>query len=525
MATRAFFVCAVVVSIGLASFLGAAEPLREPDVIFLPTPHNVVEKMLELAKVTKDDVVYDLGCGDGRIPVTAAKKYGCKAVGYDIDPQRVEESRRNVDANGVGNLVTIEQKDIFTLDLSGANVVTLYLLPSLNVKLIPQLEKLKPGSRIVSHDFDMKGVTPDRVITVADAKDANRQHKVYLWTTPLKKAPVVGSRVPDVVYIPTPPKVVEKMLELAKVEKKDVVYDLGCGDARIPIRAAQKYGCKAVGYDIDPRRIKESQENVEKSGVGKLVTIEQKDVFTLDLSRASVVTLYLLPSLNVKLIPQLEKLKPGSRIVSHDFDMQGVIPDRVVEVEDDEDSGVRHRIYLWTTPLKREPPVELRRPDVVYVPTPPHVVDKMLELAKVTRADVVYDLGCGDGRIPIRAARKYGCRAFGFDIDPRRIEESKRNVDANGVGDLVTIEQKDIFTLDLSQASVVTLYLLPSLNVKLIPQLEKLKPGSRIVSHEFDMQGVTPDEVVEVPGGETSILSRRVYLWTTPLKKDSGTTP
>ncbi|MEN6426011.1 MAG: methyltransferase domain-containing protein, partial [Phycisphaerales bacterium] len=309
MATRASFVCAVVVSMGLIASLGAAEPSREPDVIFLPTPPNVVEKMLELAKVTKDDLLYDLGCGDGRIPIAAAKKYGCKAVGYDIDPQRVKDSRRNVDANGVGNLVTIEQKDIFTLDLSNANVVTLYLLPSLNVKLIPQLEKLKPGSRIVSHDFDMKGVTPDQIVTVADAQDPDRTHRVYLWTTPLKK----GSRVPDVLYVPTPQKVVEKMLELAKVSKKDVVCDLGCGDGRIPITAAKQYGCKAVGYDIDPRRVLESQKNVDANGVGRLVTIEQKDIFTLDLKGASVITLYLLPDLNVKLIPQLEKLKPGSR--------------------------------------------------------------------------------------------------------------------------------------------------------------------------------------------------------------------
>jgi SAM-dependent methyltransferase len=131
-------------------------------------------------------LVYDLGCGDARIVVTAAKKYGCKAVGYDIDPQRVKESLENVEKNNVGHLVKIEEKDIFTLDLSKANVITLYLLPSLNVKLIPQLEKLKPGSRIVSHDFDMKGVKPDKVVTIT-SKDGGAEHTVYLWTAPLKK--------------------------------------------------------------------------------------------------------------------------------------------------------------------------------------------------------------------------------------------------------------------------------------------------------------------------------------------------
>ncbi|MHC4543326.1 MAG: methyltransferase domain-containing protein, partial [Planctomycetota bacterium] len=159
---------------------------KKPDVIFVPTPNDVVDKMLELANVQKDDLVYDLGCGDGRIIVRAAKRFGCKAVGYDIDPERVKESLENVAKNNVGHLVTIEQKDIFTLDLSKANVITLYLLPSLNVKLIPQLEKLKPGSRIVSHEFRMKGIKPDKIVKLTSSKD-NVQHKIFLWTTPLKK--------------------------------------------------------------------------------------------------------------------------------------------------------------------------------------------------------------------------------------------------------------------------------------------------------------------------------------------------
>lgn len=161
---------------------------RKPDVVYVPTPQIVVDKMLEMAQVKPSDIVYDLGCGDGRIVVTAAERFGCRAFGYDIDPQRVAESLANVEAHGVGHLVTIEQKDIFTLDLSGADVVTLYLLPSLNVKLIPQLEKLKPGSRIVSHDFDMKGVEPDDVVEMTE-DGSYISHTVYLWTAPLKKTP------------------------------------------------------------------------------------------------------------------------------------------------------------------------------------------------------------------------------------------------------------------------------------------------------------------------------------------------
>jgi SAM-dependent methyltransferase len=169
-----------------------------PDIEYVPTPDNVVAKMLEVAKVKKGDVLYDLGCGDGRIVVTAAKKFGVRGYGFDIDPQRIEESKANAKKNGVEDLVTFEKKNIFDVDLSPATVVTLYLLPELNVKLVPQLEKLKPGTRIVSHDFDMEGVTYENWWTVI-AKDhvektKDREHYVYLWKTPLKKEPKPAKR-------------------------------------------------------------------------------------------------------------------------------------------------------------------------------------------------------------------------------------------------------------------------------------------------------------------------------------------
>ena len=161
---------------------------REPDVVYWPTPQNVVDKMLEMAQVKKDDIVYDLGCGDARILVTAAKKYGCKGFGWDINPVRVKESLENVKTNKVEDLVTVKKGDIFKLDLKEASVVTLYLLPELNVRLMPQLEKLKPGSRIVSHDFDMKGFKPKKVIMIKSKQEEHeRERPVYLWVTPLEK--------------------------------------------------------------------------------------------------------------------------------------------------------------------------------------------------------------------------------------------------------------------------------------------------------------------------------------------------
>lgn len=154
-----------------------------------------------------------------------------------------------------------------------------------------------------------------------------------------------------------------------------------------------------------------------------------------------------------------------------------------------------------------------RRPDVVYVPTPQDVVDDMLRLANVRRGDVLYDLGCGDGRIVVTAARDYGARGIGIDIDPERVREANDNVRANKVGDRVQIRQADLFETDFRDATVVTLYLLPELNLKLRAKLlRELRPGARIVSHQFDMGEWLPDKTLEIG-------ARRVYFWTVPEKR------
>jgi len=171
---------------------GPILPERKPDVIYVPTPQKVVDEMLRMAELTPEDVVYDLGCGDGRIVIAAAKLRGVKAVGYDIDPERVKEARANVRAAGVEHLVRIEQADVFTLDLTGANVITLYLLPQLNVRLMPQLARLRPGARILSHNFDMRGAKPVEVrhVTVEPGGDGDffvdedGNHTVYKWVVP-----------------------------------------------------------------------------------------------------------------------------------------------------------------------------------------------------------------------------------------------------------------------------------------------------------------------------------------------------
>ena len=156
---------------------------RNPDVIFVPTPQEVVEDMLRLANVRTGDVLYDLGSGDGRIPVTAAKLYGVRAVGIEIDPERIREAQDNARKHGVEKLVQFRMDDLFKADFSDATVVTLYLLPDLNVKLRPRLlRELKPGTRIVSHQFDMGTWKPDK-------KLESNGRTVYFWVVPETRNP------------------------------------------------------------------------------------------------------------------------------------------------------------------------------------------------------------------------------------------------------------------------------------------------------------------------------------------------
>jgi predicted RNA methylase len=180
MTARRIVLCLAILAALVVPSSAQQAPLRSPDVIFVPTPQEVVDAMLKLAKVTKNDVVYDLGSGDGRIPITAAKTYGARGVGIDIDPQRIKEATENLKNAGVGDRVKFLNQDLFTTDISEATVVTLYLLPSLNLKLMPKLNKeLKPGTRIVSHAFDMGDAKPIETLNV-------NGRTVYFWTTPIR---------------------------------------------------------------------------------------------------------------------------------------------------------------------------------------------------------------------------------------------------------------------------------------------------------------------------------------------------
>jgi uncharacterized protein (TIGR03000 family) len=346
------------------------------DVPYVATPQKVVEEMLKLGGVKEGDVVYDLGCGDGRIVVTAVKSFKAKrGLGLDIDPQRIAEAMKNAKDAKVEGQVEFREADILKLtDVSEASVVTLYLLPEINEKLKPMLRRtLKPGSRVVSHDFDMgDDWKPEKEVTVRDSD--GRDHTIYLWTIPERKKaepkkdrpePAAAAPKKDeakrdeptikVPYVPTPQSVVEEMLKLGGVKESDVVYDLGCGDGRIVVTAVKSFKAKrGVGVDIDPERIKESKQAAKAARVEDKVEFREGDVLKItDVSDATVVCLYLFPEVNERLKPMLQRtLKPGSRVVSHDFLMgDDWKPEKEVTVRDAD--GQEHTLYLWTIKEKK----------------------------------------------------------------------------------------------------------------------------------------------------------------------------
>jgi tRNA G37 N-methylase Trm5 len=178
---------ALLVVLAVAGALAQPSTAPKPlDVPYVPTNEKVVKEMLKVAKVTKDDVLYDLGSGDGRIVITAAKRFGTRGVGIDIDPDRIREAEENARAAGVTDRVRFIKGDIFDADIREATVVTMYLLPAINMRLRPKLlSDLRPGTRIVSHNYDLGDWKPERRLTV---KVGDTDHQVYFWRVPSRAA-------------------------------------------------------------------------------------------------------------------------------------------------------------------------------------------------------------------------------------------------------------------------------------------------------------------------------------------------
>jgi len=316
---------------GLVNAAPGPQAARRPDIGYEPTPFSVVEAMLKLAHVGPDDVVYDLGSGDGRIPIMAAQLSGARAVGVEIQPGLVSGARRAADEAAVASKVRFVEGDFFGVDLSEATVVTMYLWPSVNDRLEAKLRReLRPGTRIVSYSFPIGTWVPDQTVRLENGRE------LYLWTVPRRPA-----REPDVPFVATPPAIVQQMLQLANVNSSDVVYDLGSGDGRIVYLAAQDYGAHGVGIEIVPSLVEMSRKVGQDAELAGKVRIVEGDLFEADLTKATVVTLCLSASVNERLEMKLRALRPGTRIVSRQFPIGTWTPDKIIRAEDGSD------LYLW----------------------------------------------------------------------------------------------------------------------------------------------------------------------------------
>lgn len=302
----------------------SAQPMRVPDIGYEPTPLTVVDAMLKMAGVGPTDTVYDLGSGDGRIPLMAAQRYGAHGVGIEMQPALVRTSRQTAHESGVEDKVTFVEQDFFDADLSPATVVILYLWPGVNDALEPKLRReLRPGARIVSYTFGMSKWVPDKTVHLENGRDLS------LWIVPRRPA-----REPDVPFTATPQPIVESMLQLARVGPDDVVFDLGSGDGRIPIIAAQTYHARGVGIELVPELVERSRRIAQDDDVSDRVRFVEGDLFDVDLSEATVVMLYLSTDVNAKLEARLRRLRPGTRIVSRQFPLGDWVPDKTIRAED-----------------------------------------------------------------------------------------------------------------------------------------------------------------------------------------------
>ena len=309
------------------SAIGATDQLSVTPV----ARDRLAAEMLQLARVVPGDVVYDLG-SIGTIPIVAAQRFGARGVAVGLDASQADTARAAARTHGVADRTTFVEGNLLTATFAEATVVTLDLTPELNLILEPVLRKqLRPGTRIVSHRFGIGAWRADDTARTSDGTP------LYFWTVP---AP--PSRAPDIFFVPTEQRVVEQMLDLAGVTRSDTIYDLGSGDGRIPVIAAQKYGARGVGIEIEPSLVSRARQVAREAQVDDKVRFLEADLYEADLSEATVVTLFLSPSINRRLAPKLKRdLRSGARVVSHQFDMGDWPPDRSIPAED----GTT--LFLW----------------------------------------------------------------------------------------------------------------------------------------------------------------------------------
>jgi uncharacterized protein (TIGR03000 family) len=440
-------------------------PEKKDEIVvrYVPTPDDIIEAMCKMGAVGKNDVVYDLGCGDGRIVITAIKRYGAKrGVGMDIDPERIKECKENAETAGVTDKVKFSVGNVLKLkpaDIADATVVMLYMGDDIDLRLRPLLRKtLKPGARVISHRFTMGDWKPDlsKQIDPADetktvhvwriTKDTAAQEKEDFEDRPAKPAATKGKGEEE-----------SAVADEAKAKSVRLKVLVPEEDARVWVNGKEFKGAGEERFIRVPPLAEGKDHYLVKA------LIEPNNYTKITRKRKVAV-------------------KPGDTEATADLRKQ-----------------------------------DLKHPDdivVRYVPTPEKVVAAMCKLGKIGPNDVVYDLGCGDGRMVIMAVKDFHARrGVGVDLDPERIKESKENADKAGVGSKVEFRVGDVLKIkDLHDATVVLLYMGDDIDLRLRPILKKTLPdGARIVSHRFKMGDWRPDRSITVQDeGEDYHL----HLWT-----------
>ena len=484
------------------------EDPANPDKIFpiyYPTPHSLLKPMCEMAKVGKDDVVYDIGCGDGRLVIAAVKDFGAKkGVGIDINEKLIQECKENAKKAGVADKTEFRVQDALKIkDLSEASVVMIYLGEDLNLKIRPVLqETLKPGARVVSHRFLMGDWKPDKTKTLKSKRDEGDEdeYNLHLWTIK-KQKPKTESRLP----IRTQPWIFAGRAGDEKPRWNTLApfpraYAPGSpttfltvftGDDETPkkteIQLWLPETSDTTGYEdrittlkIDGRNIKEI---AARKRTYQVMPAKGKDT-------VSVVYSYWPKTYTNRIRTKVVKVEPGKRLV---------------------------------VDLRKEDPANPDKIFPIYYPTPHSLLKPMCELAKVGKDDVVYDIGCGDGRLVIAAVKQFGAKkGVGIDINEKLIMECKENAKKAGVADKCVFRVQDALKIkDFSEATVVMLYMGEDLNLKIRPILQKtLKPGARIVSHRFLMGDWKTDTTLNITAkrDEGDDDEYALHLWTIKKK-------
>jgi len=488
--TRAARVAAVSsMAAALTLNMALAQPAEKPfepvvgqqgkDVVWVPTPQALVDRMLDMAKLTPGDIHFDLGSGDGRTVITAAKR-GATATGVEFNPKMVELSRANAEKEGVSGKATFVEGDIFQTDFSKATVITLFLLPDLNLRLRPTILDMKPGTRVVSNSFSMGDWKPDEEATVTE--DCRGYCRAMLWIVPAKveggwtldRGPSTG------------------VLSL-KQEFQNVTGTITNGNVITPVTGGKLKGDEisfvAGGVTYTGKVAGDIMAGTTQSGE----TWQAKRTDPTPAPTRKTEAPAAVPQ-----TPGIETSAPPAAAPA-----PAPKPAKTAEANDEKPPFV--------------PEVSQDGKDVVWWPTANTLVNKMLDLAKLTPKDRLIDLGSGDGRTVITAAKR-GSNALGIEYNPKMVELSQFNAKKAGVTDKARFRQGDIFRTNFWNADVLTLFLLPELNERLRPTILRMKPGTRIVSNTFEMGDWEPDQVAEVE--EDCQTYCKALLWIVPARVD-----